>query len=304
MKRYLFVALVSVFVLFTTGCDNAFKANVSDFAVAVVAEEIAQFNYQDLNTKIPSVNALSPEQSDLYVLVACNPKTFLIGNIETHFVSPDGEVMVKKGTCDKATFKASVGARSWERKPGTWLITVSYRLGNSTVPIVDKKVNVVSVQIHPVLQQAYGDRLLEHARTFAEALQNNQEHVILAADAPFVKETPEGIYYGVHALYGTQYNSLQVDRYARAGKSFELFLSAIRQAGGLPPEALAGYYLISFIPFSDFVRKTSVQTDVVEITIPRDKLEQHLRNEITSQQLVNGSMILINKEKVEISLQR
>jgi hypothetical protein len=117
-------------------------------------------------------------------------------------------------------------------------------------------------------------------------------------------------YIAFSATYPTaEFNSLQVNRAARAATvlkalvlpAFDKVAPAITDANGI-----YGIKIRARISYRDFISKRNQRprVEVLEIFAPYDLVEKFFNQDITNQKLVDGSIILVNGDRIEVDLSK
>jgi len=103
---------------------------------------------------------------------------------------------------------------------------------------------------------------------------------------------------------GTAYNSLRLDESARVRRTInERLLRRIKLFRGIAQETgIDGVKFTATIAYRDFVNETVDHIDSVEVYVPLDLSMKFADADITSQQLIDGSIVLLNGNRVQVNL--
>ncbi len=104
---------------------------------------------------------------------------------------------------------------------------------------------------------------------------------------------------------GDVYNSLRLDQAARVARVInERLLSVIKTFSSVAEAAaIDGVKLVTVIQHKSFLDELAAPTkDRLELYVPLDKAQQFHDAEITSQQLVDASVILLNDNRIQAVL--
>lgn len=108
--------------------------------------------------------------------------------------------------------------------------------------------------------------------------------------------------FGVH---GEVYNTIQMGRSDRVRRVInELFLEALSTDAAQLRAAtgLGGIGLVTEIRYRNFVTNNESGADVLEIFAPMEPLLRFIADEITAQQLLDGSVVRLDGSRIEVSL--
>lgn len=283
----------------------------TDFAWAVVLEKPSRCDFRSLTKGIDGSSSVPEDVGVIYVLADDNPSKLISGEFEVKALDPRGHVHVYSQNVDGSRSNGEViginiGNRFWNRVPGEWTIVLSYLPGKGAPPLVigEHRIDALPVARPPVLVDAFGDELFEYANRLDRAMHQNMHGISLLGPNHFTKECEEGDYYAVGVGVLATFNKLKLDRYARAGLAFEIATGAARQAGVLP-ESLAGFEFAFGIPYRDFSdAKDLGDTELTTLVIPRGAFNRYVAQEITSQDLIDQSIVLVNGDRISVRLQR
>jgi hypothetical protein len=110
------------------------------------------------------------------------------------------------------------------------------------------------------------------------------------------------------ALQMTLKNSLQFGPakgsiYKRAAQSFDLFLAPLLKdiSGRISPDV--EFQLFDFSVLNRLSPTTKETSEAIEFICPRNALKQFVNAEITNQQLLDQSIVLVNGVRIALNLQ-
>ena len=157
----------------------------------------------------------------------------------------------------------------------------------------------------PVLTQEDADHMDERYQTQLAALHKEgtaKFHFVAYAPPAFV------IFQDKLTLQMTLKNSLQFDGakssiYKRAAQSFDLFLAPLLKDLAGRISADVEFQLYDFSVISRLSAGARESSEAVEFICPRPAVKQFINAEITNQQLLDQSIILINGVRVALNLQ-
>jgi hypothetical protein len=103
---------------------------------------------------------------------------------------------------------------------------------------------------------------------------------------------------------GTVYNSLRLDESARVRRTInEQLLHRIKLFRGVAQQTgIDGLKFTTNIAYRDFANETVARTDEMEVYIPLDLSMKFADADITSQQLLDGSIVLLNGNRIQVTL--
>lgn len=103
---------------------------------------------------------------------------------------------------------------------------------------------------------------------------------------------------------GTVYNSIQLNQAARVARVInDRLLDDIKAFRGVA--TLAGIDGVEFtlpIHYRNFVSETVATSDTLEVYVPLDLANEFASQDVTSQQLMDGSVVILNGNRVQVSL--
>lgn len=112
-------------------------------------------------------------------------------------------------------------------------------------------------------------------------------------------------YFAVHlASDGIVYNSLKLDESARVRRTInEELLHRIKLFRGIAEQTgIDGVKFTISISYRDFVNETVAHVDKMEVYVPLDLSMKFADADITSQQLLDGSIVLLNDNRIQVNL--
>ena len=175
--------------------------------------------------------------------------------------------------------------------------------GNTRKPVAAKSEDPHSS--HPALIQADADRLGEKYQTQLAELAK-----VGAANFHFVDYAPPAfmVFRNQLALQMTLRNSLQFGPvkgsiYKRAAQSFDLFLAPLLKDLSEKVPAEADFQLFDFAVLNNLAPGTKGASEAIEYICPRAALQQFVNADITNQQLLDQSVILVNGVRIALNLQ-
>lgn len=157
----------------------------------------------------------------------------------------------------------------------------------------------------PILTQADADRMDEKYQSQLAALAKEGEikfHFVAYAPPAFV------LFQDKLTLQMTLKNSLQFDSakssiYKRAAQSFDLFLAPLLKEISGRISADVQFQLFDFSVLNKLSPGAKETSEAVEFICPRPMLRQFINAEITNQQLLDQSIILVNGVRIALNLQ-
>jgi len=104
----------------------------------------------------------------------------------------------------------------------------------------------------------------------------------------------------------TVYNELKLNQAARVAKVMNEKLLTVLKALASPIADVAGIYGLKIefqVPHRNFLNAgTYAETDKLEAYVPADAVKKFADADITSQQLVDGSVVIVNDNRVQVGL--
>jgi len=157
----------------------------------------------------------------------------------------------------------------------------------------------------PALTQADADRLDEKYQTQLGALAKEgaaKFHFVAYAPPAFV------LFHDQIALQMTLKNSLQFGPvkgsiYKRAAQSFDLFLAPLLKDISERVSPDAEFQLFDFSVLNKLSPAAKETSEAIEFICPRKALKQFVNAEITNQQLLDQSIVLVNGVRIALNLQ-
>jgi hypothetical protein len=101
------------------------------------------------------------------------------------------------------------------------------------------------------------------------------------------------------------FNTLQMNQNARVARRTSEVLSTLKSlyaAIGPCPEGIAGIKLTYAASYKNFLREYEQGVDAIQAYFPCDLIGKFQNADITNQALVNGSVILVGGDRVDVSL--
>jgi hypothetical protein len=180
---------------------------------------------------------------------------------------------------------------------------------------VDKGIAAVTLQPGKSSEAYRASIYKELAKTvfsgdLARVPAESQSRLLAFADAvgsPLsVANYKEGTYLSVDVGDdGNVYNTLQMNQMQRVARSLrEHIVPALKRiSGDVVASSMTGVKVTFKVHFENFLDKyVSSSTDQVVMYVPAEALKQFADADISSQKLLDGSVILVNDDRVEISL--
>jgi hypothetical protein len=131
-------------------------------------------------------------------------------------------------------------------------------------------------------------------------------HMVCSGQNTFKGETyKEKTYFSVTlGPSGVEYNSLKLNASARVSTVInERMLNMVKTFKDVAREAgIDGLKLTAHIDYRDFVSEVISHTDDLEIYLPLDLCAKFASADITSQQLIDGSIVILNGNRIQVSL--
>ena len=157
----------------------------------------------------------------------------------------------------------------------------------------------------PLLTQADADRLDEKYQSQLAALAKEgaaKFHFVAYAPPAFV------LFHGSIALQMTLKNSLQFGPakgsiYKRAAQSFDLFLAPLLKDISERVSPDVEFQLFDFSVLNKLSPGAKETSEAIEFICPRKALRQFVNAEITNQQLLDQSVVLVNGVRIALNLQ-
>jgi len=131
-------------------------------------------------------------------------------------------------------------------------------------------------------------------------------HMACTGENTFATETYKGRTYfsvGLHSD-GQVYNSTKLNSSVRVATVINERIIPMVKAFKRPTQesGIDGLKFAAPIYYRDFVSEVVAQHDQLEIYLPLDLIQKFVDADITSQQLVDGSVVLLNGNRVQVSL--
>jgi hypothetical protein len=157
----------------------------------------------------------------------------------------------------------------------------------------------------PTMTQADADRLDEKYQSQLAALAKEgaaKFHFVAYAPPAFV------VFHGQIALQMTLKNSLQFGPakgsiYKRAAQSFDLFLAPLLKDISERVAPDVEFQLFDFSVLNKLTPGAKETSEAIEFICPRKPLKQFVNAEITNQQLLDQSIVLVNGVRIALNLQ-
>jgi hypothetical protein len=131
-----------------------------------------------------------------------------------------------------------------------------------------------------------------------------------AAKFHFVAYAPPAfvVFHEQMALQMTLKNSLQFGAakgsiYKRAAQSFDLFLAGLLKDISERVSADVEFQLYDFSVLNELAPGPKGASEAIEFICPRDALKKFVNADITNQQLLDQSIVLVNGERIALNLQ-
>jgi hypothetical protein len=175
----------------------------------------------------------------------------------------------------------------------------------ATNPALPPVADPVPAATTPVLTQADADRLDEkyHSQLAALAKEGAAKfHFVTYAPPAFV------VFHEQMALQMTLKNSLQFGPakgsiYKRAAQSFDLFLAPLLKDISERVSADVEFQLFDFSVLNKLSPGVKETSEAIEFICPRTALKRFVNAEITNQQLLDQSIVLVNGVRIALNLQ-
>lgn len=301
--RALLTAAILVGVLISAGAvpsTAAQAAGKSYITSSVLAKDVV---FQDgVWVSKDETNVFGPDCSKVYWVGSA--KTGLFGKADSvaEWYAPDGSVYdqeeFKFDSNGTAYVTLCIGGNSWERvQPGEWKLVISRKGYESTeVPftVEPAKDPEKLAPLYQALQPKYA------ALKQDELPSLRQENVV--ASETGLAEFKGGVYVHVSGMYVYGYSAQKTTRAYRAGDVVQgpimrTFKSMHKTFAG--PQGVKGYmvdllYLVMGTSGSD-----DYEIETTKMIVPAAEMEKYVQMEITLQELVNSSIVLVNDERIQ-----
>ncbi|HEY6943541.1 MAG TPA: hypothetical protein VI431_00270, partial [Candidatus Acidoferrum sp.] len=187
--------------------------------------------------------------------------------------------------------------------PAAASITEPILLANP--PPISGPTELPPVVAHPLFTQAEADHLEEkyHSQLAALAKEGATKfHFVAYAPPTFV------LFHDQIALQMTLKNSLQFGPakgsiYKRAAQSFDLFLAPLLRDISERVSPDVDFQLYDFSVLNKLSPTAKETSEAIEFICPRKALKQFVNAEITNQQLLDQSIVLVNGVRIALNLQ-
>lgn len=103
---------------------------------------------------------------------------------------------------------------------------------------------------------------------------------------------------------GTEYNTIRVNQAERSARTIQKYLPEIKRKGKLllAAKEIEGVELKVKIAYRNFVNESQSSYENLQFYVPKDVLKLFIDADITDQELVDKSIILLNDNRVRVNL--
>lgn len=103
---------------------------------------------------------------------------------------------------------------------------------------------------------------------------------------------------------GTEYNTNQINQAERITRTIQKYLPIVKRKGKLllPAKEVEGVELKVKIFHRNFVNESKTTSEILQFYVPMDSLKSFIEADITDQELVDKSIILLNDSRVRANL--